>query len=176
MKLCKNNDNNIVLAKGLCRKCYDHQPERRAKRNIYTKYLNSVGGKATRKRVTIGVSRADKTTYMRTWRALNPDKVIESNKKYYTLNREKNLARRKRYYLKNRESILIKQKEYRDTHHEEYRAQKNAYAMARYYRKKAGEVYDSKTKTWRVPTSNDTKILETVTTNNKRTQSTPVSP
>lgn len=79
---CRNDDNQI-LAKGLCRACYDTTPERRAKRLIYTKYLNSVGGKATRKRVPLGVSRENKTAYMRAWRANNPGRQNAINRKAY---------------------------------------------------------------------------------------------
>lgn len=141
MKTCKY-DNNPHLAKGLCRQHYDAQPERIKKRSIYTKYLLSVGGKATRKRVSLGVPRKNNTEYLKAWRASNLDKFQEYEKKYYQLNKERISERRK----------------------------------INYHRKKRGEVYDNKTKTWRIPASNDSKVFKTITTNNKGTQSPPVSP
>ena len=152
---CKNDDNKI-LAKGLCRSCYDATPERKAKRNIYTKYLKSVGGKATRKRIVIGTSRKNNTEYMRAWRAKNPEKVKEANSKYNEENRDKVNAWSKAYYHNNKDARKAASSKWRKENYERYISRRRELALL----KKGGVINDSKTKTRGNTTSNDKQISQ----------------
>lgn len=170
MKTCKN-DNNPYLAKGLCRACFDALPEQIARR---AKLMKSP--EAVRKLKLNTAKKALKKWYTADFK--DTPQYREYLKNYIHSPEYKAWkASQRAVYLKLRERITRYSKPGAVTRGKKRTTEEQRAIMREYYhRKKRGEVYDNKTKSWRVPTSNDTKVFKTVSTNNKRTQSPPISP